>query len=294
MYRAPNINPTFSAQDYRAVVSQSHELAINIAQYAESFDKIVVKFCADESLTVERRKEKINQFIDKGEAIKNDAKDMGDKFTGLIDTFTAFVSSFKTWAVQREEADGEKIKEIFKDIEEIDKKIHDIDVAMIAIGAALAATLPATGILAALFPPAAPWIMGIGCAIAGVEIASLTGLAIAKNILLNEKRQKESHITDLQDEITKIKATRTQLEERGQTDLMTFSTNIKAIAQVWTNVQNDALLIKEWLEDGAKDADAPEYMQDSLEKGVKVYARMGQYLEDYANGVKGTVKRFDA
>ena len=40
--------------------------------------------------------------------------------------------------------------------------------------------------------------------------------------------------------------------------------------------------------------DVPEYMQYSLEEGAKVYARMGQYLEDYANGVKGTVMRFKA
>lgn len=70
--------------------------------------------------------------------------------------------------------------------------------------------------------------------------------------MLNKKGQKKSQIINLQD--STITATRTQLEERGQIDLMTFSTNIKAIVQVWTNVQNDALLIKKWLEDGASDA----------------------------------------
>lgn len=75
--------------------------------------------------------------------------------------------------------------------------------------------------------------------------------------LLNEKRQKESQITDLQDEISKIKATRTQLEERGQTDLLLFATNIKAISKIWSNVQNDAGLIRGWLLEGADLAVSP-------------------------------------
>ena len=110
---------------------------------------------------------------------------------------------------------------------------------------------------------------------AGLELAPLTGLAIAKNseselhtqstatfwraltrltVLLNEKSTKESQITDLQNEISKIKATRTQLEERGQADLITFTFNIKAISGVWVHVQNDAQEIHKWLQDGADDA----------------------------------------
>ncbi|KAI0774066.1 hypothetical protein C8Q74DRAFT_806615 [Fomes fomentarius] len=185
---------------------------------------------------------------------------MEDRFTGLTDEFSDFVGTFKTWAKAREEADQQKIKDIYKDIEDIDKQIHDIETAMTAIEAALAATLPLTGILALLFPPAAPWIIGIGCTIAGVEITSLAGLAVAKNVLLSQKRQKENEITNLQDEISQIKATRTQLEERGQADLITFATNIKAIAQVWVHVQNDAQLIKKWLENGAEDAVSPDHV----------------------------------
>ena len=40
--------------------------------------------------------------------------------------------------------------------------------------------------------------------------------------------------------------------------------------------------------------DAPEYMKAALDKGVKVYSNMAQYLKDYANGVTGTVKRLKA
>ena len=73
-------------------------------------------------------------------------------------------------------------------------------------------------------------------------------------VLLSQKATKEGQITDLQDEITKIKAARTQLEQRGQADLLTFTANIKAISGVWVNVQNDAREIHNWLQDGANDA----------------------------------------
>lgn len=72
--------------------------------------------------------------------------------------------------------------------------------------------------------------------------------------MLNQKAAKEGQITDLQAEISKIKAARTQLEERGQADLKTFTFNIKAISGVWVRVQNDAQDIHRWLDDGGNDA----------------------------------------
>ena len=123
---------------------------------------------------------------------------MNARFKTLKDEFATFVGSFSTWAKAREEADQEKIKQLYKDIADIDDKINAMDAAMAVIGAGLGATLGVVGLLATLFPPAAPWIVvsssscpspfhfaltgpqGIGLAISGVELASLTGLAIAK------------------------------------------------------------------------------------------------------------------
>lgn len=84
---------------------------------------------------------------------------MDGRFTGLIDEFTKFVGGFKEWAKKREEADQAKIKKLLEEIATITKSITDIDTAMKIIGGTLALTLPITGILAALFPPAAPWII---------------------------------------------------------------------------------------------------------------------------------------
>lgn len=84
---------------------------------------------------------------------------MEGRFTGITDDFTAFVGTFKTWAIAREEADEQKIKDLFEEIAELDKKIQDITIALIAIGSGLALTLPITGILALLFLPALPWIL---------------------------------------------------------------------------------------------------------------------------------------
>ena len=84
---------------------------------------------------------------------------MDARFGFLKSEFAKFVGSFSTWAKAREEADQEKIKELYKDIADIDKQINAIDAAIAAIGAALGATLSVVGILASLFPPAAPWIV---------------------------------------------------------------------------------------------------------------------------------------
>ncbi|KAI0774069.1 hypothetical protein C8Q74DRAFT_1268039 [Fomes fomentarius] len=216
------------------------------------------------------------------------------RFKSLKDEFTEFVNGFSAWAKEREEADEEKVKQLLQDIRDLDEQIAAIETAMQVIGYSLGATIPATIALATLFPPAAPWILGIGCSIAGVEILSLTGLAIAKNILLNDKRQKEYEVQDLQNEIGKIKAARTQLEEKGQADLLIFTTNITAISKIWVDVHDDAQLIRTWLSEGAKAANAPEYMKAALDKGVKVYSNMAQYLKNYANGVTGTVQRLKA
>ncbi|KIJ91235.1 hypothetical protein K443DRAFT_14562 [Laccaria amethystina LaAM-08-1] len=274
-------------QIFRGIVKDSHTLAITIAQYADSFDGIIVQFCADESVTVDERIAKIKIFIGKSESIKTDAGNMQKQFDGLKDRFSKFVGSFSDWSKLREEADQEEIKNLYDEIKKLDEKIKDIDTAMKVLAAALAATLPITGILAICFPPAAPFIMGAGCILAGLELTSLVGLAIAKNILLNEKLVKEHRIKDLQDEIIKIKATRTQLEKDGQVALMT-----SVIQNVWTKVLNDANYIQKWLEEGADNAKYPKYMKASLEEGVKVYNQMGKYLRGYADGVTKTVETF--
>lgn len=80
-------------------------------------------------------------------------------FNGLKDEFAAFVGTFSTWAKEREDEDNEKIKGIQKEIVELQKQIDALDAAIAALGALLGATLPITGILAALFPPLAPIIM---------------------------------------------------------------------------------------------------------------------------------------
>ena len=73
-------------------------------------------------------------------------------------------------------------------------------------------------------------------------------------VLLNDKRKKEYEVQDLQDEISKIKAARTQLEQKGQADLLIFTTNITAISKIWVDVQGDAELIQKWLNEGAEAA----------------------------------------
>lgn len=84
---------------------------------------------------------------------------MTEGFTRLKDNFSQFVGSFSTWARDREGNVNETIKKIYEDIARIDASLNSINISMTAISATLAATLPITGILALLFPPAAPFII---------------------------------------------------------------------------------------------------------------------------------------
>lgn len=95
----------------------------------------------------------------KVQSVETDAKNMKDSFTELKDHFSQFVGSFSTWAKDREGDTNETIKRIYDNIARIDASLNDINISMTVISATLAATLPITGILALLFPPAAPFII---------------------------------------------------------------------------------------------------------------------------------------
>ncbi|KAF5857399.1 hypothetical protein ETB97_005891 [Aspergillus alliaceus] len=52
------------------------------------------------------------------------------------------------------------------------------------------------------------------------------------------------------------------------------------------NDATDARQIEDWLQEGAGDAEQPEYMKISLEKGIKNYWTMSKYLRGYAQGIR--------
>jgi hypothetical protein len=104
-------------------------------------------------------------------------------------------------------------------------------------------------------------------------------------------KQKKSEIDSLNRQISQISAARRELESAGETALTTWKDSISAISHLWQSVQQDAVEIKTWLEQGADMAVSychlnvgirrfhltmltsqhePEYMKVCLEHDVKV------------------------
>ncbi|KAJ7474816.1 hypothetical protein FB451DRAFT_1246687 [Mycena latifolia] len=281
-------------EKFRKVVSDSDTLSGDIGHYAESFDVLYIKMAVDPALSVEDRTKEITKFISEGNSIESRAETMRKRFEDLKDEFGDFTKSFSDWAKPREEADEKRITEIDERIRDIDQQLKAINIALTTIGATLALTLPITAILSALFPPAAPIIMTIGCSFAGLETGSLVGLTIARNNLTTEKDKLDDEKTTLAAQVKDIKKTRTELQATGDANLKTFIDNIEVLQGVWRHVRDDAQDILRWLNDGADPIKIKSvtYLETCLKYDIEIYKAMGKYLKTYQNAVHKTAMAF--
>ncbi|KAJ7206549.1 hypothetical protein GGX14DRAFT_637563 [Mycena pura] len=311
--------PTFEAiqVEFRAVVSDSRSLAVRIAFHAEIFDVIIVKFCADESLTVQERVDQIKKFIEDGEGYRGDAEKMHRRFQDLKDKFevipdrvsestslsidklafidrldSSLATGFREWAKPLEGAKTDRIETLEDEIEKLHKEIAHLKVAIAEMAAALAATLALTAFLVLAFPLGAPFFIAAGAVVAGIQTNSLTGLVKAKNGYKKDLYNKEKEVTRIEEELKTIRGMRSELEKEGANSLNTFIASIMVLQQTWLHVQADAEAIKKWLEHGADMAEYPTYMKENLDHSVKIYKQVARYLRDYAGGIARIVKRF--
>ncbi|KAJ7106884.1 hypothetical protein C8R43DRAFT_1140435 [Mycena crocata] len=274
-------------QTFRDITADSHSLAIRIAQYAESFDKIIIKFCADSSISVEERRTKIKKFIEEADDFKLAASATKDNFTNLIDQFTGFASSFSHWAEAQEAADRTEIEALNKEIADITAKINELTKAMSAIGIVAGLTLLGTAILAVYFPQ----FVIYGLALESIELVTVAGIAAGIADLMSKRSEKSAKLQTLAAEVNQIESARADLSKVGNDDLQIFQANVGLLGHIWEDVRADAVKIEEWLEKGADNAEYPEYMKDALEQGVQVYNMMAKYLDDYAHGVAESLRR---
>ncbi|KAH8104168.1 hypothetical protein DFH11DRAFT_197729 [Phellopilus nigrolimitatus] len=273
------------SQEYRRTVHLSRDLAVKIAVYGQRFDTIIVPFCNDGSLTTTQRVAKITEFIKDAETFSKDSDAIMNSFNGLKDKFSEFIGSFSGWASNKEERDTKELEQVRKDLEELNEDISKLEIALIAVGAVAAASLPATAIAAAISGPFAVFVIIGGLALAGIATVSVIGLAIAIRSKKDDAKAKQERIDALVREINDVKATREKLELLGTKNLTLFNQNITVMALLWQSAHTDALKIKTWLEGGAKDADRPDYMMKSLDKAIRIYQAMAVYLFQYADGI---------
>ncbi|KAH8112484.1 hypothetical protein DFH11DRAFT_1728656 [Phellopilus nigrolimitatus] len=272
-------------QAFRQVVYNSTDLVTDISAYASRFDMIIIPLSYDNALTVEQRKAKIGQFIKDAETFSEKSYAMHNRLSKLKDDFAVFVGSFSGWAVDKEGADTDALKQARAELTVLKNELSNLKTALHVFGAAAAVSLPVAGLLA-LMPTAYVTLIIIGgLVIAGLSTATVVGLAIAITAKEGEIESKQTRINDLVAAINEIKTTREKLQRLGSDDLTLFNKNITILSMLWTSAHVDAQRIEKWLEDGAKDADLPRYMKISINDAANAYKTMSVYLTDYAKGI---------
>ncbi|KAH8112478.1 hypothetical protein DFH11DRAFT_1879238 [Phellopilus nigrolimitatus] len=272
-------------QEFRQIVHLSKDLAIKISVYGLRFDSVIIPICKDKSLSTEQRKEKLVEFINDADSFRGEVGTIEKNFSNLKTNFATFLSSFGSWASDKEGADTEELKQARKDLDQLRMEVSELRAALLAVGSLAATSLPVTAILAYLSWPFAEFVILGGLIFAGLSTVTVLGLAISYSSKVGQVEAKQARIDSLVQSINDIKTTREKLRLLGTENLPLFNHNISVLALLWTSAHNDANAIKKWLESGAKDADMPEYMLISVNEAVSIYKTMAGYLRQYADGI---------
>ncbi|KZT66202.1 hypothetical protein DAEQUDRAFT_730547 [Daedalea quercina L-15889] len=119
---------------YHIYVWATYALSLAIADYGEKFDNVIIKLCADKSLSVEQRREAISGFIRDADTIHTTAIGIMTNLNTLEDDFNTFVASFRAWVT-------EAVESFVRDIQQALGQLSS-DVARIRSAAAASLGLP--------------------------------------------------------------------------------------------------------------------------------------------------------
>ncbi|KAJ5394031.1 uncharacterized protein N7487_011672 [Penicillium crustosum] len=271
---------------YHTLLRDSRTTAVEIAQYGTLFDEVIIKLCADESLLIEERKVSINDYIAKSKTFSDEASKLDERFNNLIQTFSDFVDTFSTWAQDKEKEISDEIKALNEDLKKLRAKLTKLKIARDSFVTVGAAVVPVTAILIGVFDKVAiPLVIG-GLIAAGVTLAIIVGLSAAITVTEGEIDEKTKKKEELETQLKQIQQARQELETLGNNSLLSFKLSAGILAGYWQTTMKDAREIQFWLNDGAKNADQPQYMKLNLNKSVAIYKTIAEYMREYARGVE--------
>ncbi|KAL2674175.1 hypothetical protein Neosp_012622 [[Neocosmospora] mangrovei] len=219
-YVAPG-QPTFASRllaikhKFDEHISSSAEMAVKISLNASRFAQIL-PYVNDSPYAEDIRKKMLEDFIKDAENVGTYASAVVVTLTQLNNDMAQFVSSFASWAVDKEKADRAEVVEIDKQITALKDKIAKLRTAQITTGVAAAVSLPAA--------------------------------AHKKDL-----KQLEDRRNTLQKDADDIKTTREKAQETGRKDLSEFGTAIGNLSTVWQTCKNDAQACKTWLDTMGKE-----------------------------------------
>ncbi|GLA21004.1 hypothetical protein AnigIFM62618_009978 [Aspergillus niger] len=272
-------------QDYNQVLQNSRNLAADISQNGKSFDKIIIKYCADSDIAIEDRKAKVKTFISNTNGFEATAKDIKEQYSNVKSKFSSFVETYSTWAEDKEGELTQQIADLEEEIRSLTQELNSIEAAQKVMAALAGAAIPIAGALGTIFEPVKPLILIWGLIFAGVALAASIGLLIAAERVKNKINQKTFEKEDLEQLLENIRSARQDLQGMQQSGLLSFQACLDVLPQYWNSTVQNAQSIHDWLEKGAETTARPMYMNLNVEKGVASYNSTAVYLDNYARGL---------
>ncbi|RBQ79261.1 hypothetical protein FVER53590_09926 [Fusarium verticillioides] len=269
-------------ETFSDLIRESRLLAREISQHGQEFDELTVEFCADKTISVEERINRIEGFRKEAEGFETASVDMQKRFEKLNNDFTEFIGEFKAWAEDKEKELDKKLTQVIKEIGDLKIRISEV---IVSLGFALAGTVIGAMIFAAGHSPFSFILIAAGLILCGLSGVAAMRFIATYLVLSNELKQKEKLKKEYESQLKMIQKARSELVSLGNEGLGTFWDKIGFLKGYWVRASSDAEAIEIWLKKGASDAKWPDYMKKSLHKNVKIYKALSTYLEEYSRGV---------
>ncbi|KAJ3502465.1 hypothetical protein NLJ89_g8878 [Agrocybe chaxingu] len=247
-------------------VEKSGTLANEIANYGHRFEQRITPLCKNSNPTPEEIVEiekSLKTFLAEAEKFTHSTNTLIEELDVLKNTFGVFTGTFLSWAEKNEgqyTAESEKIQ---RKIDSAQERLGNYN------------SVPPLVLMKIKMPFGLPFFDN-----------NEQKMEAMKRSCRNEIEDESKKLRTANDIVESIEQVRDGLTNLQDGHLAKFKQNIATIVVFWRMVHNDALLIRSWLEDGAKDTDMPEYMRTSVEGAMNIYKGMSIYLRGYANGIR--------
>ncbi|PYI08837.1 hypothetical protein BO78DRAFT_395420 [Aspergillus sclerotiicarbonarius CBS 121057] len=276
---------TLLKKTYLSILADSRDLASSLRTRLEAFDTVYVPTCSQKSIDVSVRKALINSYLEYAAGVQKEALDVAERTSSLSSSLSTFVETFSAWAKEKEEELTEQIKVIKQEIVDLEIQLNNINTSLAVFEAVAAATVPITGLLVKAMPQFAPIFLIGGAITAGVSVATIAGLYAARGFTQNALVRKKAEQATLEAQLEQIQQTHEELQATGNSLIPSFDNAITILSGSIGKAEEEAQLIRVWLENGAVESNEPAYMRLNVDSNVKKYEALAAYLDYYARGI---------
>ncbi|CAD6590092.1 MAG: hypothetical protein ASARMPRED_004552 [Alectoria sarmentosa] len=305
-------------EDFNKVVTESRDLATDIANYAETcsnsartvFEDALIPLLNDETQSNEKKANFAGKFVEvrfpktpdywsskktaymrpqDAERFEEKSTSIQEKLNGFVKQFSDFVNEFRSWAKPTEDLVGAEIKQLKTERDELFKKMQSLQKRVTGLSIATGLAVFGTCLLCLLCPLAIPAILVGGAFVAGgLGIAAL-GVNYELQNVTAEWEAKKNAIEKANKTLKDIAAARERIVKLGTEDIISLHDSIGRLCQVWKMTHNHARDIQNYMRKG-KQAIENDIGETTIrifaDKSVKLYATMAVYLRAYADGTQ--------